>query len=102
MPRWKQLLRELAPLGTAHAHCGNVTGDNVLLRLVPSGQTKPIYTALLSVSTFTPGAEVWKRIMTPRKGQALQLFLLRSVLVDGRVMDGPYQSPNVVSFTVGE
>lgn len=99
---WRELASDLWPIGTAHAHCGNVTGENYMLRLVPSGQTKPVYTALLSVRTFTPGAAVWKRIMEPRKGQTLQLFLMRAVLVDGRVMDGPFVSAQPVNFTVGD
>jgi hypothetical protein len=92
----------LSPIGTAYAHCGNVNGNNMLLRLQRTGESRPAYTALVSVNSFTPSATVWQRVMAGRKGQTLQASLMRAVLVDGRVMEGPFISQQTVSFTVGD
>jgi hypothetical protein len=96
-PRWWQ---RLAPIGTAHAHCPGVTGDNYLVRLTAADG--PVYTALLSVPSFTPGAERWRAALTGRKGQTLNLTLLRAGLQGGRVTIGPFRSAGTAQFTVGD
>jgi hypothetical protein len=97
-----RLWRWLAPIGTAYAHCGNVNGHNVLLRLLRPGESRPVYTALVSVNAFTPSATVWQKAMAGRKGQTLQASLLHALLVDGRVVEGPFISPQTVTFTIGD
>jgi hypothetical protein len=98
----RRVLQWLSPVGTAYAHCGNVNGNNMLLRLLRSGESRPVYTALLSVNGFTPSAAVWQRVMAGRKGQTLQASLMLAMLVDGRVMEGPFISQQAVTFTVGD
>jgi hypothetical protein len=94
--------RWLAPIGTAYAHCPGVTGDNYLLRLTRAGERRPIYSALLSVTSFTPGAEPWRKALAGRKGQTLTLTILRAGLAGGRVTIGPFASSQPASFTAGD
>jgi hypothetical protein len=98
-PRWWQ---RLDPIGVAHAHCPGVTGDNMLVRLTPAGSTRPVYTALVSVPSFTPGADRWRTAMVGRKGQTLNVTVLRVGLQGGRVTIGPFTTSQPASFTVGD
>jgi hypothetical protein len=98
---WQRALRVLAPVGTAHAHCQPVTGDNYLLRLTKDGESKPAYAALSSVKTFTPSATVWKAAMNGRSGQSLKLTLIRAGYNGGTVTSGPFVPAQATTFTVG-
>jgi hypothetical protein len=98
-PRWWQ---RLSPVGVAHAHCPGVTGDNMLVRLTPAGATTPAYTALVSVTSFTPSAERWRAAMGRRKGQTVTLTILRAGLAGGRVTIGPFVPSQTTSFTVAD
>jgi hypothetical protein len=95
---WSRALTWLAPIGTAHAHCTPVTGDNYLLRLSGNGD-KQLYAALLSTPTFTPSAEVWKKAIGGVTGQTLKLTLLRANYSGGTITSGPFVSSKVVTFT---
>jgi hypothetical protein len=98
-PRWWQRLN---PIGVAHAHCPGVTGDNMLVRLTPGGTTTAAYTALVSVTSFTPSAERWRAAMGRRKNQTMTLTILRAGLAGGRVTIGPFVPSQTASFNVGD
>ncbi len=97
--RW--LWQAISPIGTAHAHCMPVTGDNFLLRLSRAGDSSVAYAALASVTSFTPDGEVWKKAMQGRAGQTLTVTLLRAYYSGGTITNGPFVSSEPVSFTVG-
>ena len=94
--------RWLSPIGTAHAHCPGVSGDNFLVRLIAARDGRPVYTALVSVTSFTPGTQRWQAAMAGRKGETLNLTLLRAGLEGGRVTIGPFVAGQTASFTVGD
>ncbi len=98
---WQRLRNTLAPIGTAHAHCKPVTGDNYLLRLTKDGESKPAYAVLASVTSFTPNATVWAAAMKGRAGQTLRLTLIRAGYSGGTITTGPFVPAQMTSFTVG-
>jgi hypothetical protein len=98
-PRWWQ---RLSPIGVAHAHCPGVTGDNMLVRVTRAGSKAVIYSALVSVPSFTPGADKWRTAMAGHKGQMVTVAVLRAGLQGGRVTVGPFASSQQATFTVGD
>lgn len=88
-------------VGTAHAHCPAVTGENYLLRLARDGETEPVFTALLSVRRYTPNADRWRKALAGRAGQTLKLTLARAVFSRGEIREGPFVATTAVSFTAG-
>jgi hypothetical protein len=97
---WRRTWQALAPIGTAHAHCKPVTGDNYLLRLTKEGDSKPAYAVLSSVTSFTPNANVWKAAMNGRAGQKLKLTLIRAGYSGGTITSGPFVPATMTTFTV--
>lgn len=97
--RWWQ---RLSPIGVAHAHCPGVTGDNMLVRVTPSGGKSAIYTTLVSVPAFTPSADKWRTALSGRKGLMVTVSVLRVGLQGGRVTIGPFASTQAATFTVGD
>jgi hypothetical protein len=87
--------------GTAWAHCPNVTGSLYLLQLTPVGDTTAAYTALTSVTSFTPTADVWKTKLQALSGKKVTLTLARGVFSMGEIQLGPFVASQDVSFTVG-
>ncbi len=103
-PRWRRLLGSLWPVSTAEAHeghCPAVSGENYLLRLRRPGEAGSVYTALLSVPSFTPDAAVWRARVGGRIGQTLELVLVRAGFSRGDVTDGPFVSAPI-AFSVAE
>jgi hypothetical protein len=100
-PLWRRTLTWLSPVGTAWAHCPGVTGDNFLFRLTVGGDPGPVYTAITSVTSFTPRAEAWKRALDGRAGKTVTVTVIRAGLTGGRVTSGPFKSTQTVTFTVG-
>jgi hypothetical protein len=96
---WARIWKMLSPIGVAEAHCPAVEGPNYLLR-IRDAQDKPIYTALLSVTIFTPRQTVWKRVMAGHGGQAVKLTLARAMFVRGGIMEGPFVSTKPINMTV--
>jgi hypothetical protein len=94
------LWQRLSPIGTAHAHCPGVTGENYLLRLSRQGDAAPVFTAMLSVRRYTPNAERWRRALAGRAGQTLTLTLARAVFSRGAIVEGPFVTSTPVTFTV--
>jgi len=84
--------------GEAQAHCGAITGTNYYLKVMPASGNTPIYTAMLSVISFTPDAAKWKKAMSGRTGQAVSIVIERAVFFKGDV-SGPIYSTQV-PFTV--
>jgi hypothetical protein len=97
---WRRALTWLSPVGTAWAHCTPVTGDNYLLRLAGS-DGKQIYAALISTTTFTPGAEVWKKSIAAVSGQTLKVTLLRASYSGGTITAGPFVGSKPITFVAG-
>lgn len=102
-PLWSKLLHAGAGLleGTAEAHCGAFTGENYYFRFKHSGESNPVYTAMLSVTSFTPDAMIWQRALSGRTGQTLTLTIQRGVFLRGDINEGPYVQPQPYTFTVG-
>lgn len=98
---WARIWDRLSPIGTAWAHCPNVTGQLYLFQLTADGATAPAYSALLSVSTFTPTAAPWKKALAPLVGKKMKLTLARGVFSMGQIQLGPFVGATPVTFTVG-
>ena len=99
-PLWKRLVRAFVLEGTAQAHCGAISGENYLLRLVHPGESKPVYMAMLSVTSFTPDAAIWTHNLAGRSGQTLVLTVERASFLMGDITEGPYVQPAPISLTV--
>ena len=99
-PLWKRLVQAFVLEGNAYAHCGAISGENYLLRLSHPGESKPVYMAMLSVTTFTPDAAIWSRKLAGRAGQTLVLTVERASFLMGDITQGPYVQPAPISFTV--
>jgi hypothetical protein len=93
--RWLWSLVE----GTAWAHCPAVSGDNYLFR-VNDGDTT-VYTALLSVTSFTPGAAAWKRALDGRLDHPVTITIERATFSTGSITLGPYLATIAPTFSVG-
>jgi hypothetical protein len=102
-PAWLSALKFGASLleGTAEAHCGAMSGENYLLRVTRTGDSTSLYTAMLSVASFTPDAGIWRRALSGRNGQTVSVTILRSVFLRGSINEGPYVQPQPYSFTIG-
>jgi hypothetical protein len=101
-PLWRTLLQAFVLEGVAEAHCGAFTGENYLLKLVQPGQAGPVYMAVLSVTSYTPNAAIWKSSLTGHGGQMLQLTIERAVFFQGGIMvgGGPFVQPTPYLFQV--
>jgi hypothetical protein len=86
-------------VGSAHAHCRGVSGWNYLLRIT-DGDT-PVYTAMLSVKSFTPTQAVWQRSLDGRAGRTLTITILAANFANGSIVEGPYAPTAPPTFVVG-
>jgi hypothetical protein len=93
--RWLSSLVE----GTAWAHCPAVSGDNFLVRVIDRDTT--IYTALLSVTSFTPTAQMWNKALDGRLAHTLTVTIERATFSTGKITLGPYVATTSPMFTVG-
>ena len=100
-PRYSRIVEALfARMSTeAQAHCGAITGTNYYLKILPAGGGAPIYSAMLSVTSFTPDAAKWQKAMAGRSGQTVTVVLEGAVFLKGDIRQGPYRSQS--TFTVG-
>lgn len=88
--------------GTAEAApCPPLTGESYSFKVIRFGEAKPVYRALLSVTSFTPDPVIWKAALAGRSGQTLNLSIERGVFVNGTLTQGPYTEPQPYSFPVG-
>jgi hypothetical protein len=102
-PGWSRALESSLALvvKNAEAHCGAISGENYLFRLMHAGEKDPVYSALLSVTSFTPDASIWNKAMAGRHGQSLTLTIERAIFLRGDINQGPYVQPQPYSFVVG-
>ena len=96
---WARIWKMISPIGVAEAHCPAVEGPNYLLRILDA-KDKVIYTALLSLTSFTPKEETWRRIMSGRGGQVVKVSIEGAMFVRGNILDGPFVSKQPVSLNV--
>ncbi len=102
-PVWLSGLKFGASLliGTAEAHCPAVTGENYLFRVTRTGDSTPLYTAVLSVTSFSPDPGIWRRALSGRNGQMVSVTIQRAIFFRGSINEGPYVQPQPYSFTIG-
>lgn len=102
-PAWSRTLEAGLALvvRSAEAHCGAITGENYLFRLAHEGEKAPVYSAMLSVTSFTPDAAIWQKALAGRQGQSLTLTIERAIFLRGDINQGPYVQPQPYTFVVG-
>jgi hypothetical protein len=83
----------------AQAHCGAISGTNYYFKVLPQGSTTPLYTAMLSVTQFTPDAAKWQKAMSGRNGQTVTVVIERAIFLKGDINQGPFAMQ--ANFTVG-
>jgi hypothetical protein len=91
---------ELVLERTAEAHCAATSGDKYLLRLQTSSGD-PVFTAMLSVTTYTPDAEKWAQKLSSREGQTLTLTLMRATFSGEAIAAGPFLTTPAPTFLIG-
>jgi hypothetical protein len=97
---WRRLASELAPIRRAEAHCPPVSGQKYLLRLAtPAGV--PVYTATLSVTSFTPDPAVWSRRLAGHQRETLTTTLVRALFSGDDIGEGPFVAAGTPTLTVG-
>jgi hypothetical protein len=104
VPLWRRVVHFLGDTveGTAYAHCPQVNGQNYLFRVTPEGNDKKVlYTALLSVTSFTPAADRWSKALSGMSGKAVNLTLASAVYSGGNITNGPFVATAPIRFTVG-
>jgi hypothetical protein len=99
--RWAWLKEALALEGTAWAHCPNVTGSLYLVQVTAAGATEPAYTALASVTSFTPKSDVWKAKLQGLSGKQATVTVARGIFSMGHLELGPFVATKDATFTVG-
>ena len=102
-PMWLSVLKFTADLleGTAEARCGAFSGENYLFRIRRAGDSTPLYTALLSVTSFQPDPAIWRRAFAGRNGQTVSVTIERAIFLGGSINEGPYVQSQPYSFPVG-
>ena len=102
-PAWSRTLESVLALviKPAEAHCAAITGDNYFFRLIHAGEKNAVYSAMLSLVSFTPDAAVWKKAIAGRQGQTLTLTIERAFFLRGDINQGPYVQPVPYPFVVG-
>ena len=91
---------ELVLERTAEAHCPATSGDKYLLRLETS-TGDAVFTAMLSVTTYTPDAAKWSQKLAGKQGQTLTLTLMRATFSGEAIAAGPFKATPAPTFTVG-
>jgi hypothetical protein len=97
---WAVLRSALSWEGTAFAHCPAVNGENFLFRLTVPGRATPVYTALLSVTRFSPDPTRWTRALAGLVGRRVSLTLARAVFARGMITNGPFVAAAAPWFEV--
>ena len=102
-PLWSSAVESALSLviKSAEAHCAAITGENYFFRLTHAGEKSAVYSAMLSLTSFTPDATIWKKAMAGRQGQTLSLTIERAMFLRGDINQGPYVQPVPYSFVVG-
>jgi len=102
-PAYSRVLEALLASITrdAKAHCAAVNGTNYYFKVLPQGGTTALYTAMLSVTSFTPDAAKWQKAMSGRSGQTVNIVIERAVFLRGDINQGPF-AMQPVNFVVGQ
>jgi len=102
-PMWLSVMKFAADLleGTAEARCGAFSGENYLFRIRRAGDSTPLYTALLSVTSFQPDPAIWRRALSGRNGQTVSVTIERAIFSGGSINEGPYVQSQPYSFPAG-
>jgi hypothetical protein len=83
----------------ALAHCAAVSGTNYWVKLsAASGEV--VYSALLSVTSWTPDAAKWRAKLSAHRGAALTLVVERGEFSKGDLQAGPFAPPKGVALSV--
>jgi len=85
--------------GEAQAHCAAFTGTNYYFKVLPAGGSTLIYSAMLSVTSFTPDPAKWQKAMSGRSGQTVTVVIERAVFFKGDITEGPFSVQ--ATFPVG-
>jgi hypothetical protein len=85
--------------GEAQAHCGAISGPNYYLKVMPPNGTTPLYTAMLSMTSFTPDAAKWRKALSGHNGQTVSIVIEGAFFLRGDINQGPYRAQS--TFTVG-
>ena len=64
--------------------------------------TDPVFTAMLSVTTYTPDAAKWSAKLANRQGQTLTLTLMRATFSGEAIAAGPFIATPAPTFMVGQ
>lgn len=99
--RWAWVKELFSIEGTAWAHCPNVTGPLYLVQVTAGGATEPAYTALASVTSFTPKKDVWKAKVQALSGKQATVRVARGVFSMGHLELGPFIATKDATFNVG-
>ena len=99
-PRYSRVIEALLSRisGEAQAHCGAISGINYYFKILPAGGGTPLYTAMLSVTSFTPDATKWRTAMAGRSGQTVTVVLEGANFLKGEILEGPFRAQT--TFTV--
>lgn len=84
---------------SAHAHCPAVSGENYYLKIV-TDQSTVIYSAILSVTSFTPDAAIWASAFRGQTNRRVNLTIERGIFLRGDLIEGPYVQPRAYSFQI--
>ncbi|MFM2153151.1 MAG: hypothetical protein RL199_1586 [Pseudomonadota bacterium] len=96
---WTHALGLLLLERPALAHCPAVSGTNYWLKLSTSAG-EVVYSAVSSVTSFTPDAVKWKAKIAPHRGHALVLVVERAEFSKGDLQTGPFAPPQGVALSV--
>jgi hypothetical protein len=89
---------ELVLERTAEAHCPATSGDKYLLRL-ENGAGVALFTAMLSVTTYTPDAAKWSQKLAGKS--AVKVTLMRATFSGEAIAAGPFKATPAPNFVVG-
>ena len=88
----------VTPLFFPGGNIGELAINGTVNDLAMSGAT-PLYTAMLSVSSFTPDAAKWQKALSGRNGQTVVIVIERAFFLRGDMNQGPFRAQS--TFTVG-
>lgn len=92
---------EVTLIPRAEAHCPAFTGENYFLRLTNAANAADVaYTAVLSVTSYTPSAAIWSKAMSGRAGQMLKVTLWRATFLQGSISEGPFVASRPTTLVV--
>jgi hypothetical protein len=55
---------------------------------------------MLSVTSYTPDADTWKRVLSGARGKTVSVTIAKAAFLRGDINEGPYIQPQPYTFTV--